>query len=59
MQTESDINIQFEGLNLLNDMYMNIINTIKDGNYKKEEIPNVFEIYPNEFMTPPTNNSRS
>ena len=58
MHTDSEINIQDEALNVLNDMYVNILNTIKNGNNKKEEIPNGMEIYSNEFMTPPSNNSR-
>lgn len=59
MHTDSEINIQDEALNVLNDMYVNILNTIKNGNNKKEEIPNGMEIYSNEFMTPPSNNSRT
>jgi hypothetical protein len=59
MHTDSEINIQDEALNVLNDMYVNILNTIKNGNNKKEEITNGMEIYSNEFMTPPSNNSRT
>jgi len=59
MHTDNEINIQEEALNVLNDMYINILNTIKIGNNKKEEIPNGMEINSNGFMTPCSYNTRS
>jgi hypothetical protein len=57
MQVDSELINDFENFNLLNEMYMNIINTIKNSNGKREEIFPVYEAFHQEFMTPTTNNS--
>jgi len=61
MEGDSEIITELENFNLLvlDDMYLNILNTIKNSNFKKEEIVQVCDVYYPEYTTPTTNNSIS
>lgn len=59
MQGDGELITELESFNVLNEMYNDIINTIKNANGKKEEVFPIYEAFHQEFMTPTTNNSAS